>query len=183
MKKVWNVLKIYIRMAPYKHHSFSDLSSEFQFPPSHFFGFFQIRRCVQALFPAFLSLSPSQVWKELFSFDPLQKFSISSFSSQDDSIPVTKSKVAWERELGLNFEDSWWHVALKKVHTQLEPIWVLLKSRYYFRIHYSTTRLSQIYPNINDICDRCQASPCNSSHMFYTFISNKLWGSLLWHNV
>ena len=37
-----------------------------------------------------------------------------------------------------------------------------------FRIHYSKTRLSQIYPTVADSCDKCHHSPCNLTHMFYS---------------
>lgn len=127
---------------------FPDLSivNSTSLPLSHLFRYFKIRHFVQALFPAFPSLPPSQVWEEgfFFHFDPLQKLFISRIYNKllsHDSIPVTKVKVARERELGLNFEDSWWHVALKKIHTSSTCTRLtLIQFKVLFRIHDSKAR-------------------------------------------
>lgn len=36
------------------------------------------------------------------------------------------------------------------------------------RVHFSKTRLSRMFPGVEDRCDRCHTSPCNLSHMFYS---------------
>jgi len=52
-------------------HSFADLSSAFQLPPSHLFRYYQIRYCIKSLFPTFptsivgrvsLSRPPSEIF-------------------------------------------------------------------------------------------------------------------------
>lgn len=47
-------------------------------------------------------------------------------------------------------------------------------------MHFSKSRLSEIYPNVNDQYDRCYVSPCDLSHMF--ILPSKLqndWDSIL----
>ncbi|KAF3840392.1 hypothetical protein F7725_019109, partial [Dissostichus mawsoni] len=44
----------------------------------------------------------------------------------------------------------------------------LIQFKVLYRVHFSKARLSQIYPTAFDICDKCQASPCNLSHMFFS---------------
>lgn len=35
------------------------------------------------------------------------------------------------------------------------------------RVHFSKSRLSGIYPELEDRCEKCQGSPCHLSHMFF----------------
>ena len=44
----------------------------------------------------------------------------------------------------------------------------LIQFKVLYRVHFSKARLSQIYSTVIDICDKCQASPCNLSHMFFS---------------
>jgi len=149
--------------------SFAELSNKFQLPPLHFFRYLQIRHCVR---PAFPSLPPMQLWDEFLNLNPLQKPFISKVYDKllsYDSSPATKVKVNWERELGLNLEDNWWDVALNKIYTSSTCARLtLIQFKVLFRIHFSKAQLSQIYPTVTDSCDRCHASSCNLTHMFYS---------------
>ena len=44
----------------------------------------------------------------------------------------------------------------------------LLQFKVLFRVHFSKIRLSQLYPSIADNCDKCHASSCNLTNMFYS---------------
>lgn len=95
--------------------------------------------------------------------DPLQRSVISRVYTEIlsfDSSPLTKVKVAWEQELFLTLEEDWWVAALEKIYTS-SPCACLTLIQY-------KTRLSQIYPHVTDNCDKCHASPCNLTHMFYS---------------
>ena len=120
----------------------------------------------------FPSLPPSLQWEELLSHDPLQKSLLSEVYKEIlsfDCSPVTKVKAAWEQELGLHLGDDWWDTALKKIYTSSACAHLtLIQFKVLFRVHYSKTRLSQIYPTITDDCDKCHASFCNLTHMFYS---------------
>ncbi len=86
-----------------------------------------------------------------------------------DCHSTTKSRAGWERELGLNFTDVLWDKAVLSIRSatpcaRLE----LIQFKVLHRAHLSKSRLSEIYPNVTDLCDRCQGSPCNLSHMFFS---------------
>ena len=124
------------------------------------------------MFPVFPSSPPSLQWEELLRHDPLRKSLISKVYNailSFDSSPVTKIKAAWERELGLNLRDDWWNTALRKIYTSsVCARLTLIQFKVFFRVHFSKFRLSQISPNITDNCDKCHASSCNLTHMFYS---------------
>lgn len=152
--------------------SFADLSSEFQLPPSHLFRYFQIRHCAKSLFPAFPSSPPLQLWEEFLSPDPPQKSFISKIYNKllnHDTSSITKVKAAWEGELGLELHDTWWDVALNKIHSSSTCARLtLIQFKVLYRVHFSKARLSQIFPTVTDSCDKCHTSPCNLTHMFYS---------------
>ncbi len=152
--------------------SFADLSSEFQLPPSHLFRYFQVRHCAKSLFPTFPSIPLIQLWDDFLLSDPLQKSRISGIYNKllsYDSSPIIKIKVAWEGELGLTLHEDWWDGALSKIHkSTICARLSLIQFKVLHRIHFSKTRLSQIYPTVIDRCDKCHASPCNLTHMFYS---------------
>ena len=50
----------------------------------------------------------------------------------------------------------------------------LIQFKVLYRTHFSKSRLSEIYPNVLNQCDRCHA--CNLSHMFFFCpIIHKFW--------
>ena len=151
--------------------NFSDLSSQFNLPPSNLFRYFQIRHCASSLFPSYPSLPVNQPWDDLLSLKSSQKSLISKVYEilmTFDNQPITKTKIAWERELGVVFPDQWWDKAVHKIRSSAPCARLeLIQFKVLFRVHYSKSRLSEIYPNVADQCDRCQASPCNLSHMFF----------------
>lgn len=152
--------------------SFAGLAGEFNLPPSHLFRYFQLRNCVKSLFSNFPQLPAEQVWDGLLQLNPTQKSLISKvygiIQSYDDCL-TTKTKGAWEHELGLNFEEQWWETALRVIHkSSICARLTLIQFKVIFRCHYSKTRLAQIFPNTADACDRCSGSPCNLTHMFFS---------------
>lgn len=132
------------------------------------------------MFPAFPSLPSNPQWEELLTHDPLQKSLISKVYNEIlsfDCSPVSKAKTVWEQELGLHLGDDWWDTALKKIYTTSACARLtLIQFKVLFRVHYSKTRLSQIYPSTRDNCDKCHASPCNLTHMFYSCsVLSRFW--------
>lgn len=152
--------------------SFTDLASEFDLPQSHLFRYFQIRACAKSLFPDFPHRPLEQPWGELIQLNPQQRSLISKIYNSIQSYDVfltTNTKKAWERELGLVFDDDWWEAALTTIHkTSICARLSLIQFKVVFRCHYSKTRLAQIYPSVVDVCDRCGSSPCNLAHMFFS---------------
>ena len=44
----------------------------------------------------------------------------------------------------------------------------LLQCKVVHKVHYTNLRLSRIYPNATDSCNRCKQSPADHSHMFWS---------------
>uniref|UniRef100_A0A8C5D9N9 Reverse transcriptase domain-containing protein n=1 Tax=Gouania willdenowi TaxID=441366 RepID=A0A8C5D9N9_GOUWI len=152
--------------------SFTDLSLDFNLPPTHLFRYFQVRNCAKALFPGFPYLPPEQPWTELLRLTPSQKSIISKIYNiiqSYDNYLTTKTKKAWENELGVVFNQCWWDSALKLIHkTTICARLTLIQFKVLFRCHYSKARLARIFPTTIDICDRCGGSPCDLAHMFFS---------------
>ena len=51
-----------------------------------------------------------------------------------------------------------------------------LQFKVLYRVHFSKSRLSKLYPEVEDKCDKCHGSPCHLSHMFFLWPDLKgLW--------
>lgn len=85
-----------------------------------------------------------------------------------ENCTTNKSKMAWERELDIAFNEDVWKDALNRTHTSTFCARLgLIQFKVLNRGHFCKTRLTRIYPDIEDKCDRCDNSPCNLSHMFF----------------
>ncbi len=74
---------------------------------------------------------------------------------------------AWEEELDLEFEDDYWSRVLDKIRITTSCARLsFIQFKTIHRAHLSKAKLSKIYPNVSDVCDKCKLSPCNLSHMF-----------------
>ncbi len=86
--------------------------------------------------------------------------------SKDNSHKI-KIIRAWEEELDLEFEDDYWSRVLDNVRTITSCARIsFIQFKTIHRAHLSKAKLSKIYPNVSDLCDKCKLSPCNLSHMF-----------------
>lgn len=100
--------------------TFSDLRSDFDFPASHLFRYFQIRHCSSTLFPNFPSLPTDQPWDDLLTLKLSQKSLISKIYAQlmlFDGHSAVKAQVSWSQELGLDLTDELWDKAVRAVRS------------------------------------------------------------------
>lgn len=156
--------------------TFSDLVTDF----NYLFLYFQIRHWASSLFSCYPSLPIKQSWEDLLTLKPIQKSLISSIYDKLmalDNHSIVKIKSAWKHELGTSLTNQWWD---KFVHSisSITPCarLQLIQFKVLHRVHFSKSRLSEIFPNIADQCDRCHASSCNLSHMFFFCPSlHKFW--------
>ena len=152
--------------------SFTDLSEKYDLPRSHLFRFFQIRHFIQNQNPIFPSRPPETLIDSLLSLNPERKRLISSiFSLIDDAVgtPATHPKDAWERELGTVLSDDFWEQVLELVHSSsICARHGLIQCKIVHRVHYTNLRLSRIYANVSDSCNRCNQSPADHTHMFWS---------------
>lgn len=158
--------------------SFANLSSRYGLPISHLFRYFQIRNFVAKCFPNFPSLPSEQQWETMLSFIPHHRGTISklydtilSFSNHSN----VKLKCAWEEELGMQIHEESWEQAIERVRTSTSCARLgLIQFKVIHRAHFSKSRLSELYPEVENKCDKCHGSPCHLSHMF--FLCPKLEG-------
>lgn len=152
--------------------SFSDLSSKFNLPSSHLFRFFQIRHFAQKNYPDFPNTPPQTLLDTLLRINPNQKGNISHiFNAMDviTSVFPQHTKHLWEQDLGLNFEEDQWDNILELVHnSSLCARHGLIQCKLIHRTYYTNHRLSKFYPNVADSCNRCNQSPADLIHMFWS---------------
>lgn len=150
--------------------SFTELQKKFDLPRSHLFRFFQIRHFILNQNPKFPSRPPETILDSLLVLDSEQKHLISSIYNllnSTDEIPTSGPQGSWEQELGTALSEEYWQRALKPVHSSsICATHGLLQCKVVHRTHYTNLKLSRIYPNVADSCNRCKQSPANHSHMF-----------------
>lgn len=151
--------------------SFSELSTKFDLPKSHLFRFFQARHFIRNQNPKFPSRPPETLTDSLLALDPKQKRLISCIYSLINSAidtPASGPKDSWELELGATLPDDYWQRVLRLVHSSsICARHSLLQCKVVHRVHYTNMRLSRMYPNVIDSCNRCHQSPADHSHMFW----------------
>ena len=108
----------------------------------------------------------------ILALDPGQKQLISSIYSLINSSldsPASGPKYSWEQELGVTLPDDYWEQVLRLVHSSsICARHGLLQCKVVHKVHYTNLRLSRIYPNVTDSCNRCKQSPADHSHMFWS---------------
>lgn len=89
--------------------------------------------------------------------------------SQLTETPLDKIRRDWEEELGSAIADNDWEDALTKVNGSTSCARLsLIQFKVLHRIYFINHKLSKIYPNVEDTCNRCNLSPANMTHMFWS---------------
>ena len=107
----------------------------------------------------------------MLSFSPNQRGIISklydiilAFSNHSN----VKVKCTWEGELGLQIQEESWEQAVERIRSTSSCARLgLIQFKVVYRAHFSKSRLSELYPEVEDRCDKCLGSPCHLSHMFF----------------
>ena len=69
----------------------------------------------------------------------------------------------------MELTDQQWTAALNLVHTSsICARHGLIQCKLMYRIHYTNAKLARIYPTVSDACNRCNQSPANHFHMFWS---------------
>ena len=164
------VSKTYTRMAFFRPlRSFRPTTAS-QTPT--FSVFFQIRDFVKKTFPHFPNRPPETLTDSILALDPNRKKCISFLYNLLGSVilnPHTSLKAAWEGELNMKLTDQQWDSALDLIHSSsICARHGLIQCKVLHKVHYTNARLSRIYPAVKDTCNRCNQSPANHSHMFWS---------------
>ena len=150
---------------------FGDLCEIYNLQRSDMFRYFQVRNFVKTHSPIFPEI-PARSGIEVFM--PAASLAKGVVSYLYEAIPrkdpgLGKIKSSWETELGFTFSDEWWEQATERVNSSSSCARLsLIQFKVLHRTHYSKARLSKIYPDVTDCCDRCSQSPGNLSHMFWS---------------
>lgn len=87
----------------------------------------------------------------------------------DSAAPLEKIRRDWENELGEGMGDDVWDSALAWVNYSSSCARLnLIQLKVVHRVYFTNSRLSEIYPNVEDSCYRCNLSPANMTHTFWS---------------
>lgn len=84
--------------------------------------------------------------------------------------PGALSKVAWEGDLNMTITDEPYldHAQVMVHSSSICARHGLIQCKILHKVHYTNAKLSKIYPNVRDACNRCNQSPANHTHMFWS---------------
>ncbi len=108
----------------------------------------------------------------ILSLNPDRRGLISVIYESLDSLssdPSESPKNIWEQELGITISEIEWDYILDLVHSSsICARHSLMQCKILHRAHYTNARLAKIYPDRSNTCNRCQQSPANHTHMFWS---------------
>lgn len=150
--------------------SFGNIWKEYDLPYNNFFRYLQIRHCTKTLFSSFPALPTETEWEKM-TLLPVQKGLISLLYPQLMSLEaqdLSKIKLRWENELMMELTDYQWKGALERVNSSSSCVRLgLIQFKVVHRAHLSKARLAEIYPGVDESCERCSYSPANLVHTFW----------------
>lgn len=95
----------------------------------------------------------------------IQSHTITIWISDQSNLKI---KATWEGDLGFQFSEEWWEEAVQGICTVSSCArLVLIQFKVTYRVHLSQPKLSEIYPEVDDKCDRCMNPHCHLSHVFF----------------
>ena len=82
---------------------------------------------------------------------------------------LDKIRKDWEEELGRAIDGSSWDSALIQVNNSTSCSRLnLIQFKVVHRIYFTNSKLSKMYPDIADTCNRCHMRPANMTHIFWS---------------
>lgn len=151
--------------------TFNDLRVKYNLPQSHMFRYFQARNYARTHFTSFPQSPLGSLVTEVLSLSKVRcKISVLfDLISSSNVSSLVRIRDSWEKELGFNLTDEWWKEALIRVNSTSSCARLsLTQFKVLHKIHFTKNRLSRLYPDTNDICDRCGLSPADHVHMFFS---------------
>ena len=160
--------------------SFSDLCEQFNLPKSHLFRYFQIRNFVKSNSTFSPNISPNSVIDSILDITTNQKGLISrryTLISHLKATSLDKIRKDWEEELGRAIDDSSWDSALICINNSTSCSKLnLIQFKVVHRIYLTNSKLSKMYPDIADTCNRCHMRPANMTQRLVLSSSARLLG-------
>lgn len=157
--------------------TFDALSTKFDLQRSDLFRYLQIRQFVRTISPCFPNLPPKKGIDIILQTPTHHRGLISRIYNSITSfnkVTLDKIRADWVEELGINISDATWDDALYRVNGSTSCARLgLIQCKVLHRIHYSRARLSRIYSNVSETCERCHVAKADLAHMFWS--CNKLY--------
>lgn len=151
---------------------FNTLSAKFKLKRSNLFRYFQVRHFIQTISPSFPNLPPRTGLDAILKTPAHLKGLISQIYNtiiSFNKVTLETIRAHWAEELGMELSDDTWDGALGRVNGTTSCARLgLIQFKVLHRAHYSKARLSKIYPNVDDTCDRCHMEKADLTHMFWS---------------
>uniref|UniRef100_A0A8C6WLN3 Reverse transcriptase zinc-binding domain-containing protein n=1 Tax=Neogobius melanostomus TaxID=47308 RepID=A0A8C6WLN3_9GOBI len=167
--------------------SFDELSQKYSLPKNHLFRYFQIRNFVKSNTMSFPFISPCTIVDELFEKSFRQKGALSKIYCLITNIKsecMEKIKKQWEAELGKQLSEVDWKRALSQINGTTSCCKLnLIQFKTVHRIYFTNSRLSKMYLNVKDECNRCHMSPANMTHMFWSCPHLKNYWAIIFNHL
>lgn len=152
--------------------SFTEIAGKYQLQRSDYFRYLQVRHFMRTLSPTFPHLPVESGLEKVLGINMVHKGQISSIYNLISSIQcvtLDKFKNDWEEELGTEISDTIWEYAQNTVNGTTSCARLsLIQFKVLHRTYYTKSKLSKIYPDIEDRCDRCNSPSANMTHAFWS---------------
>ena len=163
--------------------NFTDLSAKFNLQKSDLFRYFQVRHFIQSQSPTFPT-SPADSGLEKILRNPMHfRRHIASISNIITSLQKTTLdglRTTWSEELGFEIPGYFWEHALERINgTSSCARLSLIQFKVLHRTYYTKSKLSKIFNDLDDRCERCNSAPANMTHMFWNCPKlTEFWSSI-----
>lgn len=151
--------------------SFSELCENVCLPKTHLFGYFRVRNWAKLNNAKFPNIPPDSMIDLILGMPSNQKGLVSkiyTLSSRLTDASLSKIRKGWEDELWTVIDDNVWDNTLVRVNNSTSCSRLnLIQFNVVHRIYFTNSRLSKIYSNVSDSCNRCHMAPANMT----------LWGA------
>lgn len=151
--------------------NFNDLSAKFNLQKSDLFRYFQVRHFIQSQSPTFPDFPADSGLEKLLRHPMHLGRHIANISNIITSLQETsldRLRTAWSEELGFEIPGYFWERAQERINgTSSCARLSLIQFKVFHRIYYTKSKLSKMYDNVDDRCERCNSAPANMTHMFW----------------
>ena len=117
--------------------------------------FFQIHSFPREKIPSFPFIPPRNHLDAILKLDPYEKKRVSVIYNMINDLKLKlwdKTKMAWEKDLGVELSEDMWQYSLERIHTLSLCIrHGLIQFKVLHRLHYSRDKLSKLYPTADGI--------------------------------
>lgn len=163
--------------------SFQQLRDQYNLPNSHFFRFLQIRHFLRASVPNYDSIPQNATLDSFLSVEPYSKGAVSHLYRVLLSliVPTTDTyREQWQEELGERISADIWHDCVKNIYnSSVNARHSLIQFKILHRLHFSPTKLKNIYQNVSGMCAKCLSVQGTLSHLFvHCHKLQQFWGSI-----